>query len=250
MDGRFPDFLGLGVQKGGTTSLHCLLAQHPDVFLPAVKEVHYFSLNFAAGQDWYGSQFAAARPEQHCGEITPYYIFHPEVPRRAHALLPKARLIVLLRDPVERALSQYFHSRRLGLESLPIEQALASEPGRLEKASTFLRTRDGRHPSHQEHSYCSRSRYELQLPVWELFYPAAQLLVLRSEDLFLQTAEVWATVLEFLSLPYMPLPALKAPANAGRGESCAVSEEVRHSLRELLQPTYVWAAERYGMEWS
>ena len=85
MDGRFPDFLGLGVQKGGTTSLHCLLAQHPDVFLPAVKEVHYFSLNFAAGQDWYGSQFAAARPEQHCGEITPYYIFHPEVPRRAHA---------------------------------------------------------------------------------------------------------------------------------------------------------------------
>ena len=250
MGGRLPDFLGLGVQKGGTTSLHCMLAQHPSVFLPEVKEVHYFSLNFAAGEAWYFSQFAGARPEQLCGEITPYYLFHPEVSQRAHALLPHARLIVLLRDPVERALSQYFHSRRLGLESLPLEQALAAEPGRLEMASAALRATDGRHQSHQEHSYLSRSRYELQLPVWEMLYPAAQLLMLRSEDLFLHPAEIWARVLEFLTLPPMPLPALIAPSNAGRGESSAVSEEVRQYLRELLEPTYVWAAEHYGVEWS
>ena len=60
MGGRLPDFLGLGVQKGGTTSLHCLLEQHPEVFLPPVKEVHYFSLNFASGEAWYRSLSSVA----------------------------------------------------------------------------------------------------------------------------------------------------------------------------------------------
>ena len=250
MGGRLPDFLGLGVQKGGTTTLHRLLERHPSVFLPPVKEVHYFSLHFGEGEAWYRNQFASAASEQRCGEITPYYLFHPEVPQRVHALLPKARLIVLLRDPVERALSQYFHSCRLGLERLPLEEALAVEPERLQSAPAALRAADGKHKSHQEHSYLSRSRYELQLPAWEELYPAAQLLVLRSEDLFSRPAEIWMQVLKFLNLPSNPLPDLASPANAGQGESSAVSPEVRHHLRELLQPTYAWAAERYCMEWS
>ena len=93
MGGRLPDFLGIGVQKGGTTTLHRLLERHPSVFLPPVKEVHYFSLHFGEGKAWYGNHFASAAPEQSCGEITPYYLFHPEVPRRVHALLPKARMV-------------------------------------------------------------------------------------------------------------------------------------------------------------
>ena len=250
MSGRLPDFLGLGVQKGGTTTLHRLLERHLSVFLPPVKEVHYFSLHFAEGDAWYRHQFAPAAQEQRCGEITPYYLFHPEVPKRVHALLPKARLIVLLRDPVERALSQYFHSRRLGFEPLRLEEALAVEPDRLSSAAAVLRVANGKHQSHQEHSYLSRSRYDQQIPAWEALYPAAQLLVLRSEDLFSRPAEIWLRVLEFLELPGCPLPEMVTPANAGRGESSAVSEEVRHHLRELLQPTYEWAAERYHVEWK
>ena len=250
MGGRLPDFLGLGVQKGGTTTLHRLLERHPSVFLPPVKEVHYFSLHFGEGEAWYRNQFASAASGQRCGEITPYYLFHPEVPKRVHALLPTARLIVLLRDPVERALSQYFHSRRLGFEPLPLEQALAAEPERLQSAPAALRAADGKHKSHQEHSYLSRSRYELQLPAWEALYPAAQLLVLRSEELFSRPAEIWMRVLEFLGLPGCPLPDLASPANAGQGESSAVAQEVRQHLRELLQPTYAWVAERYGLEWN
>ena len=250
MGGRLPDFLGLGVQKGGTTTLYRLLERHPSVFLPPVKEVHYFSLHFGEGEAWYRNQFASAASGQRCGEVTPYYLFHPEVPQRVHALLPKARLIVLLRDPVERALSQYFHSRRLGFEPLPLEQALTAEPERLQSAPTALRAADGKHKSHQEHSYLSRSRYELQIPVWEALYPAAQLLVLRSEDLFSRPAEVWIRILEFLDLPGCPIPDLVSPANAGQGESSDVSEKVRQRLREALQPTYQWAAEFRGMEWN
>ena len=113
---RLPDFLGLGTQKGGTTTLHQLLGLHPDVHLPDRKEVHYFDLQPEQPASWYAEQFSSARPGQHCGEITPFYLFHPEVPARIRALLPEAKLLVLLRDPVERALSQVFHARKRGFE--------------------------------------------------------------------------------------------------------------------------------------
>lgn len=250
MSGRLPDFLGLGVQKGGTTSLQRLLEQHPGAVLPPSKELHFFSLHYAQGEGWYRQQFAAAQPQQRCGEITPYYLFHPQAPARVQALLPQARLIVLLRDPVDRALSQVFHSRRLGLEPLALEAALAAEPERLRGAEAVLAAVDGRHRSHQEHSYLSRSRYEMQLPLWQQCFPAHQLLVLRSEDLFEQPQCIWRQVLAFLELEDQPLPALDRPANAGRGEAAAVPEALRESLRVQLQPTYRWVAHQYGLEWQ
>ncbi len=249
MGGRLPDFLGLGVQKGGTTSLHCLLEQHPEVFLPPMKEVHYFSLNFASGEAWYRSQFAGAGPRQRCGEITPYYLFHPQAPSRVQALLPQARLIVLLRDPVERALSQYFHSRRHGFEPLELEAALAAESQRLHDADAALQTLDVRHRSHQEHSYLSRSRYEQQLPQWLATFPADQLLILRSEDLFEQPSEIWEKLLHFLELEFCPVPSLQQPANSGRGEAVQVSFDLRARMRAELDGTYRWAADHYGLRW-
>ena len=103
---RLPDFLGLGVQKGGTTTLHTLLAAHPQLMLPQKKELHFFTHRYWRGKRWYGRQFRAATPDQKCGEITPYYLFHSLVPERIQRCCPKVRLIVLLRDPVERALLQ------------------------------------------------------------------------------------------------------------------------------------------------
>ena len=249
MGGRLPEFLGVGVQKGGTTTLQRLLEQHPGAFLPAAKELHYFSLHYALGEDWYREQFAQAGAQQRCGEITPYYLFHPLAPARIQALLPQARLIVLLRDPVERALSQYFHSLRLGLEPLELEPALAAEAQRLAGAEAALAAADGRHRSHQEHSYLARSRYEQQLPRLEALFAAEQLLVLRSEDLFAQPERVWEQVLTFLGLEALPLPPLAQPANAGQGESAKLPQRLRQALREQLQPTYGWVESRYGITW-
>ncbi len=249
MGGRLPEFLGVGVQKGGTTTLQSLLEQHPGTFLPAAKELHYFSLHYALGEDWYREQFAQADAQQRCGEITPYYLFHPLAPARIQALLPQARLIVLLRDPVERALSQYFHSRRLGLEPLELEPALAAEAQRLAGAEAVLAAADGRHRSHQEHSYLARSRYEQQLPRLETLFPAEQLLVLRSEDLFAQPERVWEQVLTFLELEALPLPPLAQPANSGQGEAAKLPERLRQALREQLEPTFGWVESRYGIIW-
>lgn len=238
--GHLPSFLGLGCQKGGTTTLQLLLEQHPRVFLPPVKEVQYFSLHSAEGVNWYGQHYAEAPATALCGDITPYYLFHPEVPRRVAALLPEVRLIALLRDPVERTLSHYFHACRMGFEHLPLEQALAAETERLAGAERVLRVRGGRHGSHQEHSYVARSRYEVQLLRWQALFRPEQLLLVRSEQLFIQPQAVWSQVLAFLDLPELPLPGLGLAANAGLGEAALVGPEVRRALRDQLAPTYAW----------
>lgn len=245
---QFPSFLGIGTQKGGTTTLQYLLAQHPQVFLPAAKELQFFSLYYGRGAAWYAEQFSGAGSHQCCGEITPYYLFHPRAPQRIAGLLPRVKLVVLLRDPVERCLSQYFHSCRLGLEPLPLEAALAAEPERLQHAELTLAADDGRHRSHQEHSYVARSRYEGQLAAFEQHFHRDQLLILRSEDLFTAPQLVWRQVLAFLELPLCALPALPR-ANAGGGEAGAVAPALRMRLRAELEPTYQAMAQVYGLQW-
>lgn len=249
MPASLPQFLGIGVQKGGTTTLQRLLEQHPGAFLPQTKELHFFTLHYALGEAWYERQFADADADRLCGEITPYYIFHPEAPRRISTLLPDVKLIVLLRDPVERTLSQYFHSLRLGLEVLPLEQALDAEPDRLMGADQLLVRDDARHKSHQEHSYLSRSRYEQQLSRWQSHFGLDQLLVLRSEDLFVTPHKLWPRLLDFLNLDYFPLPVIGRQANAGMGEAAKVDPKLRARLREQLEPTYAWVADSYDISW-
>ena len=235
---RLPDFLGIGTQKGGTTYLHGLLTQHPQVFLAHPKELHFFSLQHQRGLEWYASHFAKAKAEQRCGEVTPYYLFHPLAAERIAAALPAVKLIVLLRDPVERALSQYFHSKRLGLEPLALEEALAAEAERLVDAEEAL-MRGEVHRSHQQHSYLSRSCYEQQLPRFEALFGADQLLVLRSEALFEQPQRIWEEVLGFLELDDYPLP-LSESRYGGGGEAAAVPLAMRQQLRERLAPTCRW----------
>lgn len=246
---RLPHFVCVGTQKGGTTTLHALLSGHPQVFLPQEKELHFFSLHYGRGPRWYGNHFLRAAPDQIRGEITPYYLFHPEAPRRIQALLPQARLIVLLRDPVARTLSHYFHSYRLGLETLDLEAALGVEPVRLMGSSACLVADDGRHPSHQEHSYLARSRYEQQLPRYLQRFSAGQLLLLRSEDLFQQPLLVWRQLLLFLQLDPQPLPPMVA-ANRGDGEDKTVSRPVRNWIRDQLDSTYRLMEQSYGIRWD
>jgi hypothetical protein len=245
-----PHFLGLGTQKGGTTSLHRLLAQHPQVFLPACKEVHYFSLHDQEPVSWYGAHYAHAGAGQQRGDITPYYLFHPRAPRAIQALLPEARLIVLLRDPVERALSQVFHARRLGFEPLELEAALAAEPERLAGAEEQLVATGSSDFSHQKHSYVARSRYLQQLERYEALFASEQLLVLRSEDLFSASERIWERIQAFLGLAAMPLPAPLERANAGQGEAADVAPAIRQRLRAELAATVSGIRRRYGFDWG
>ncbi len=239
--GRLPHFLGLGTQKGGTTTLHELLASHPQVFLPDCKEVHYFDLNHDQPLSWYTKHFAKAGQDQRCGEITPFYLFHPEAPKRIKDLLPNVKLIVLLRDPVERTLSQVFHARKRGFETLEPTDAIAAETERLASGDPF---------SFQKHSYLSRSLYLEQMDRYEALFPSTQLLVLQSEMLFKDPNGNWDTLQRFLGLE-VHQTSMKLPrANAGTGERKTVDPSLLKTLQDELRATATGVRKRYGFDWG
>src|SRR5260221_5257590 len=138
-----PDFIIIGAAKAGTTSLYGWLSGHPYVSPASTKEVHFFDYNFFRGKDWYRTHFPlerdrAAFAQEHgrpflTGEASPSYVSHYWAPRRIAAMLPDVKLIMLLRNPVDRAYSQFRMSQREGEEPLEsFEEALAQEDGRLD----------------------------------------------------------------------------------------------------------------------
>ncbi|HEY9295730.1 MAG TPA: sulfotransferase domain-containing protein, partial [Phormidium sp.] len=162
-----PDFIIIGAQKCGTTSLYEYLIQHPQILAASKKEVHFFDLNFAKGVDWYRQQFKPVSQKSITGEASPYYIFHPLVPQRIYQLFPQVKLIVLLRNPVERAISHYYHEVRLGFEDLGLEDAIAQEPARLEgETAKILADETYYSYNHQHYTYLSRGVYVEQLNNW------------------------------------------------------------------------------------
>ena len=125
-----PDFLVLGAQKAGTTALYAYLRWHPGITGPSWKEVSFFDRHWWRGPAWYRGQFPLRSGTRLVGEASPSYLFHPLAPERVRALVPDARLVALVRDPVARAYSHYQHEVALGREPLSFEDALAAEPER------------------------------------------------------------------------------------------------------------------------
>jgi hypothetical protein len=199
-----PSMLLIGAQKAGTTSLFQYLVQHPDVLPSYGKEVHYFDLNYARGERWYRSRFPLMRRLRD-GAITldasPYYLVHPQVPTRAHRLLPDVKLVVLLRNPVDRALSHYQHEVRGGRETLTFAHAVDREPERLAGEVERLE-RDPTYYSYNHHrySYLLRGRYVEQLRRWAQHYRRDQMLVIQSERLFREPEAATTAVQEFVGL--------------------------------------------------
>jgi hypothetical protein len=196
-----PGFLVLGAQKAGTTALYEYLRRHPQITGPSWKEVSFFDRHWARGESWYRGNFpnVARARGKHVGEASPSYVFHPLAPQRVQEVVPEARLIVLVRNPVERALSQYNHEVALGREPLPFEEALDAEEERLRGEQERMAA-DPRYFSREwwSHTYKARGRYAEQLERWLAVFPREQLLVMPSDDLGSDPARAHAQVLEFL----------------------------------------------------
>ncbi len=196
-----PTFLVIGAQKGGTTSVHEYLAEHPEVGRPATKEIHYFTHNSYRPLAWYRAHFPRVGQFTHTFESTPYTLFHPACPERVRAALPDAKLIVLLRNPVARAHSHFNHQVATGCEQLDFATAVAREDERLAGEEERVRT-DPRYCSfaHQHYSYVARGMYARQLERWYAHFPAEQLLVLASEGLFADPARTLHRMQAWLGL--------------------------------------------------
>ena len=202
-----PDFLVIGAQKAGTTALYAYLRWHPGVTGPSWKEVSFFDRHWWRGVAWYRGQFPLRARGRLAGEASPSYLFHPLAPERGRAVVPEAKLVVLVRNPVDRAYSHYQHEVALGREPLAFEDALAAEDERT-RGEVERIVADPRAFSHAwwDHTYVARGRYAEQLERWLAVFDREQLLVVRSEDLGGRPAETYAEVLSFLGAAPHSLP--------------------------------------------
>jgi hypothetical protein len=240
-----PGFIIIGAQKSGTTSLCTHLFRHPQVRAPRRKEIHFFdSPEYANGMSWYRAHFplhatpASRRPssaaKQITGEASPYYLFHPHVPRRIFDVLPNVKLIVMLRNPVDRALSHYNHQVRMGREQLDFEQAIQAEPARLADERERM-TADPGYYSYNgwAYSYLARGHYAEQLELWRTLFRPEQMLIISSEDFFNDPRAEFMKTLDFLELDRYDLEAY-SKQNVGKYDGMA--PRIRDQLREYFKP--------------
>jgi hypothetical protein len=241
-----PDFIVIGAQKCGTTSLYHYLIAHPDVLPPLKKGVRFFDLypNFRKGRAWYLAHFPTSRARRRAearsgrpvlvGEATPNYLFHPHAPGRLAAGFPAPKLLVLLRNPVERALSSYHHAVRKGREPLTFEEAIDREPERIavERERILADETYGGY-NYWIYSYLERGIYADQLARWLPLFDRARILILKTEDLAADPQTTMDRVWSFLGLSGVRL-AEYPRVNTGSYQRMASHLQAR--LTEFFRP--------------
>ena len=252
--GARPDFLILGVQRGGTTSLYHYLSAHPQISTSVIKEIHYFDLYYDCGDNWYGAHFAPpwwlTLRGALAGEATPYYLYTPAAAARVAALIPDVRLIVLLREPVRRAYSQYHMAVRQGMETYSFSEATEREANRLQTERDTLgeEAAYAKGRSHRHHSYTSRGHYAEQLATWFEHFPREQFLILESEEFFAQPVRTCNEVQDFLGLPHHDLPTYRT---LNDGSYAQIDPVVRERLKAYFTPYNARLEELLGRKfWS
>lgn len=211
-----PDFIVIGAQRCGTTSLFRALMEHPQILRPVLhKGVNYFDVNYTRGERWYKAHFpltsvARARTRAHgrpcVFEASGYYMYHPAAPERMAADLPDVKLVALLRDPVERAYSAYQHESARGFEWETFERALELEDERLAGELERMANDPGYQSfTHRHHSYTRRGHYADQLEKFIGLYGRDRLLVIESEAFFASPEAEFKRVIDFLGVePVQP----------------------------------------------
>jgi len=189
-----PQFLIVGAAKAGTTTIHDVLGQHPDIFLPSIKELHFFDdeASFAMGCSWYEKNFSAAAADQVAGEATPAYMSYSYVPQRIHEMLGEhIKLIFSLREPVARAYSEYLHNKRRGFFSADFDEAIQWEFDRAHLSPWERR----------KFSFISRGYYARQIRQFLNYFPRSQMFFLvMEEDLGLNSTDTFKSLQEFIGV--------------------------------------------------
>ena len=253
-----PEFLVIGAKRGGSTSFYYDLLAHPQIAplfprpdrLPKAeltKGVHYFDVNHDRSARWYRSHLPSAAVRRRIatasgdpvitGEASPYYLFHPAAARRAADLVPQAKIIAVLRDPVLRTYSHWKERRRQGSEPLDFGAALAVEDERIGDAEARLVASDGAYSyAHEQQSYARQSEYAPALARWYEAFPRERILVLASEDYYADPIAALARTHEFLGLVALP----GASSSAGEVRNAAAGEpidvDIAHGLAQRFAP--------------
>ncbi len=259
-----PELIVVGAKRGGTTSLWQYLSDHPGVMplfprAQKIKGTYYFDENFERSASWYFSHFptraARSRLERELGyppvavEASPYYLYHPWAPSRARALLADTHILVLLRDPVERAYS-HWKERRNHSEDLPFVEALAAEPARTAgEEARILADPSYVSFAHRHQSYVAQGIYAPMLERWMAAYPPEQLLIVAAEEFYADPQRLLDELCGRLGLPTTPI---ERPQTHNAEPSDAMDPQVRVWLEARFAPEIEWLEQLLGrpMPWG
>lgn len=225
-----PDFIIIGASRCGTTSLYNYLSTHPQALLPTRKELDFFSSQaFRHGKEWYLSHFPALadQPGFITGEATTSYFDLVQVPQELHRHFPQTKLILILRNPIERAISWHYHKARVGAVNCDIEESIYAEMDALKNAKTFELINLG----YQAPNNLLGGLYVYKIMRWLAFFSSDQILILKSEDLYEKPWEIMQQVFCFLGIPdyesveYVPHNNLDYPP---------ISSSLREKMRQFF----------------
>ena len=238
---RLPDFVIIGAQKSGTTSLYDFVVKHPAIISAAQKETEYFSRRYKFGEMWYRSNFPTSLSRYHLykktderpisGEATPNYLFYPFVPGRMKKTLPDVKLVVILRNPVDRAFSQYHHTVRMGRETREFEAAVKQEVARRVRTETAVQ--DPNFAVDYRHAYLGNGVYADRLENWFKHYERNRFLILATEDLRKTPQRTLDQVFDFLEVaPFQ----VKNIRDLNVGSYKTMNKNTRKCLVEYFKP--------------
>ncbi len=227
--GRIVDFLICGTQKGGTSSLHSYLKKHPDICMANRKEVHFFDneTNFSRGKpDYfkYHSYFSPKKNHRIMGETTPIYMYWDNAPGRIFDYNPKIKLIILLRNPIERAYSHWNMQRNRGFDNFSFWDSLNIEEERRMESYPL---------QNRKHSYTNRGFYLKQLKKLWSYFPRDRVLILKSEDLKGEPEKTLNHICNFLQISQFS-SIISENDNLGLYKS-SMSEKEKNYLKSIFE---------------
>ncbi len=236
-----PDFLIIGAGKCGTSSLYNYLIQHPNVYPAKFKELNYFGRRWTK---WYRPNFPTIflkyfvnkfRKEQFMtGEASPYYLINPHVAKQVKKKIPNVKIIILLRNPVDRTFSQYSQWQKTEFEPLSFEEAIKSE--KIRTADEWKNYTDDKSISSRKHvryAYLAGGIYYDQIKVWMDVFPREQIHIIKAEDFFSEPSKCVFQVLKFLGLKNYELDISKKH-NAGKYEP--MDSSIQEYLKNYFRP--------------
>ena len=238
-----PDFVVIGSSKSGTTSLHYYLIQHPSII--AERNVHFFEYIHTNSIEWYRAHFPTKayknfkkiirKEKLIVGEQTATYLFHPLVPKRIHATMPNVKLITVLRNPVDRAYSNYHAQVREGFEKRTFDDAIKSELKRIEigKKEPEYKINNDDFNNHVIFSYLRHGIYVDFIKSWMEFFTKDQFLILSTYDLNNNHAKFLKQVFEFLNVPNRKVNGLE---RKNVGEYKKLDKSTRKFLVDYYRP--------------
>lgn len=241
-----PDYLLIGAQKAGTTSLYAYLVQHPQIGRSLRKEIHYFDRHFDRGLDWYCAHFMSPvyrrlyrvrnGVDLITGEATTHYLFHPLVPERVAQVLPDVRIMMVLRDPVERTYSsfKYYQVRQEEDPAVNFEEAVRCEAQRVEADRPRVIAEYGLFdPALSAYGHQHRGHYAEQIERWFAHFPREQFFIVNSNQLYQNPQHTMREAFSFLNLPHYEPPQYEQFNLGKRG---TMSDDIRAELEAYFAP--------------